>query len=99
VHAGRVISVTDEEGIMTTRDDDTEATVKMPQPLMPKVPESIEDVDPEQTLARDDWESTAIRRVTPHVKAVDADLHGESYGWETESLRRLSREVRREDAP
>ena len=69
----------------------------------PNVPERLEDVDPEQTLAREDWESTAIRRVTPHVKAVDGDLDGgqssgSRYGWETESLKRLSREVRREDA-
>jgi hypothetical protein len=88
---------------MTAHDQDSEATVKLPKPVVPEVTDSLENVDPEQTIARDDWESTAIRRVTPHVKAVDGELNGEGsgsrYGWETESLKRLSREVRREDAP
>jgi len=85
---------------MTVHDQDSDATVKLPKPVMPEVPDSLENVDPEQTIARDDWESTAIRRVTPHVKAVDGELNRDGrYGWETESLKRLSKEVRREDAP
>ena len=88
---------------MTTHDQDSDATVKLPRPLLPEVDDEVENVDPEQTLVRDDWESTAIRRVTPHVKAVDGELSSEGnesrYGWETESLKRLSKEGRREDAP
>ena len=51
----------------------------------------------EQTLVREDWESVVIRRVAPHVEAVQeavADDEGEpGFGWESEALRRLSREV------
>ena len=56
-----------------------------------------ENFDPEQTLVREDWESVVIRRVKPHVEAVqDAAADGdddERFGWESEGLRRLSREV------
>jgi hypothetical protein len=80
------------------RDPDTEATVKMPQPI-PKLDESLENVDPERTLAREDWESTAIRRVAPHVAAVRSEVaeDGEArFGWESEGLRRLSEVLQRE---
>ena len=42
---------------------------------------------------REDWESTVIRRVAPHVAAVQdevADDDAERFGWESEGLRRLS---------
>jgi hypothetical protein len=81
------------------RDPDSEATIEMPSPLTP-VPDDLEDFDPEKTLVREDWESTVIRRVAPHVAALHDDA-GESgdadgverYGWESEGLRRLSQEV------
>ena len=79
------------------RDPDSEATVEMPRPLVPQVEESIEDVDPEKTLVREDWESTVIRQVAPHVAAVAGEVDDESdeerFGWESEVLRRLSREL------
>jgi len=60
----------------------------------------IEDVDqnfdPEKTLVREDWESTAIRRVAPHVAAVQEEVAAdddEPFGWESEAVRRLSRVV------
>jgi hypothetical protein len=87
-------------GIMTTeRDQDPEATVQMPRPTLPvaeePVAEELEDVDPEQTLVREDWESTVIRRVAPHIAEVQSDIEAgdESFGWESEGLRRLSREL------
>ena len=55
-----------------------------------------ENFDPEKTLVREDWESVVLRRVAPHVEAVQeavADEDDESFGWESEGLRRLSREV------
>jgi hypothetical protein len=77
------------------RDPDPEATVEMPRPLVPQVEETLEDVDPEQTLVREDWESTVIRRVAPHVAAVqdEVDEDQDTFGWESEGLRRLSREL------
>jgi hypothetical protein len=54
------------------------------------------DFDPERTLVREDWESTAIRRVAPHIAAVQDEVAAtdeERFGWESEALRRLSREV------
>jgi hypothetical protein len=47
---------------------------------------------------REDWESTVIRRVAPHVAAVqdavaDDEAGEERFGWESEGLRRLSRVV------
>ena len=84
---------------MTEREHDTDATLKMPQ-VVPKVDESMEEVDPEATLAREDWESTVIRRVAPHVAAVQSamaeDPAAESrYGWESQGLRRLAHEVQK----
>jgi hypothetical protein len=83
----------------TERDPDSEVTVEMPRPLIP-VQDELEDVDPEKTLVREDWESTVIRRVAPHVAALhddadeSSDAEGiERYGWESEGLRRLSQEV------
>ena len=84
------------------KDLDSDATQKMPRvvELEVNVNESLEDVDPEATLARDDWESTVIRRVAPHVAAVHSEMAedsaGESrYGWESDGLRRLAHEVQK----
>jgi hypothetical protein len=76
------------------RDQDSDATVKMPRPT-PPVAEELEDVDPEETLVREDWESTVIRRMAPRIAEMqsDIDFGEESFGWESEGLRRLSREV------
>jgi hypothetical protein len=78
----------------TERDQDPEATVKMPRPT-PPVAEELEEVDPEETLVREDWESTVIRRMAPRIAEVrsDIDFNQESVGWESEGLRRLSREL------
>ena len=90
---------------MTTaeRDPDSEPTVEIQRPNSPPKPKAeVEDVDqnfdPEKTLVREDWESVVIRRVAPHVAAVQEevtdDASGEErFGWESEGLRRLSREV------
>ena len=89
---------------MTEREHDSDATLKMPQVKMPqvvpKVEESLEEVDPEATLAREDWESTVIRRVAPHVAAVHSEMAEDPaaesrYGWESQGLRRLAHEVRK----
>lgn len=88
----------------TERDTDTEPTVEIQRPAVPQPALEIEDVDqefdkdfdPERTLVREDWESTAIRRVAPHVAAVHDQAAAddeERFGWESEALRRLSREV------
>ena len=86
---------------MTTQHDpDTEPTVEIERPNLPAPVAEIEDVDqnfdPEKTLVRDDWESTAIRRVAPHVAAVQDEVAAsdeEPFGWESEAVRRLSRVV------
>lgn len=86
--------------IMTIeREYDPEATLEMPRPV--RIDPELEDEDPEKTLVREDWETTVIRRIAPHVaavqSAVDEDLAaGDRFGWETEGLRRLSREMARE---
>lgn len=77
------------------RDPDPEATVEMPR-LVPQPDTELENIDPERTLVREDWESTVIRRVAPRVAAmqeeVGEDAEGEArFGWESEGLRRLSR--------
>ena len=83
----------------TERDPDTEPTVEVERPIVPKPVAEIEEVeqdfDPERTLVREDWESTAIRRVAPHVAAVQDEVaeDEETFGWESEALRRLSRVV------
>lgn len=92
----------------TERDSDTEPTVEIQRPVVPQPALEIEDVgqefdkdfdkdfDPERTLVREDWESTAIRRVAPHVAAVQDEVTAEDeepFGWESEALRRLSRVV------
>lgn len=78
------------------RNLDPEATMELPS-LNPAADEDGQDFDPEQTLVREDWESTVIRRVAPHLAAVQsaiADSEGEErFGWESEGLRRLSRQV------
>jgi hypothetical protein len=87
--------------IMTIeREFDPDATVEMPRPQI-DTDVAAEEVDPEQTLVREDWETTVIRRVAPHVAAVQSAVAEDSaaearFGWETEGLRRLSREVTRE---
>lgn len=80
------------------RETDAEATVKMPQ-VEPEAID-IEEIDPEATLVRDDWESTVIRRVAPHVAAVQSQVaehsSGEArFGWESEGLRRLAHELQK----
>jgi len=88
----------------TERDSDSEPTVEIQRPVVPQPALEIEDVDqefdkdfdPERTLVREDWESTAIRRVAPHVAAVQEEVAAddeERFGWESEALRRLSRVV------
>jgi len=83
----------------TERDPDNEPTVEIQRPVPPKSDgKDDENFDPEQTLVREDWESVVIRRVAPHVEAVqeaaaDDDADDERFGWESEGLRRLSREV------
>jgi hypothetical protein len=44
------------------RDKDPDATVKMPLPI-PRLDSELEDVDPEKTLVREDWER--LRSATP----------------------------------
>lgn len=82
------------------REYDPDATVEMPLPV--QIDTDIEEVDPEKTLVREDWESVVIRRIAPHVAAVQSSVaEGPGavearFGWETEGLRRLSREMARE---
>lgn len=82
------------------RDYDPDATVEMPRPV--QIDADLEDEDPEKTLAREDenWESTVIRRVAPHVEAVqnavDDSAMETQFGWESKTLRLLSRVVARE---
>ena len=95
----------------TERDSDSEPTVEIQRPVVQQPALEIEDVDqefdkdfdPERTLVREDWESTAIRRVAPHVAAVQDEVAAddeERFGWESEALRRLSRVVQnRGDQP
>ena len=81
------------------RDPDTEPTVEIERPNLTTPVAEIEDeqdFDPERTLVREDWESTAIRRVAPHVAAVQDEIASddeEPFGWESEAVRRLSRVV------
>lgn len=80
---------------------DPDATLEMELPRPVQVDSDLEDEDPEKTLVREDWESTVIRRVAPHVAAVQSAVAEDSaaesrFGWETEGLRRLSREMTRE---
>lgn len=89
--------------IMTIeRDYDPDATLEMPAlGHRDGDLEEAEEVDPEKTLVREDWESTVIRRIAPHVAAVQSsvaeDPHAEArFGWETAGLRRLSREMARD---
>ena len=79
----------------TERDPDSEPTVEIQRPVPPKSEgNEDENFDPEKTLVREDWESVVLRRVAPHVEAVqEAVADEESFGWESEGLRRLSREV------
>jgi hypothetical protein len=93
---------------MTTeeRDPDLEPTVEIQRPIpapRPSAEDADQEFDPEKTLVREDWESVVIRRVAPHVEAVqdavaDDDDGAERFGWESEGLRRLSREVQNRSA-
>ena len=81
------------------RDPAEEATVGMPRPQLEEIHNEIEEIDPEKTLVRDDWESVVIRRVAPHVAAVQSAMAEDSgaesrFGWESEVLRRLAAGVR-----
>ena len=83
---------------MSERESDTDATQKMPQ-VVPQVDEELEEVDPDATLAREDWESTVIRRIAPHVAAVQSEMAEDPaaesrYGWESHGLRRLAHAVK-----
>ena len=77
---------------------DPDATVKMPRPI--DADPVQEEIDPEQTVVSEDWETTVIRRVAPHLAAVQSSVAEDSaealFGWETAGLRRLSREMARE---
>jgi len=85
----------------TEHDPDTEPTVEIERPSLPtttvaEIEDVDQDFDPERTLVREDWESTAIRRVAPHVAAVQDEVAAndeEPFGWESEAVRRLSRVV------
>ncbi len=62
----------------------------MPRPVL--IDPELEEADPEKTLVREDWESAVIRRVAPHVAAVQSavgeDTAAEArFGWETQTLR------------
>ncbi len=79
---------------------DDDATVKMPKLPNSDAGTPNEEFDPEATLVREDWESTVIRRIAPHVAAVQSAVGEEAYaenrfGWETEGLRRLAFEVQK----
>jgi hypothetical protein len=88
----------------TERDPDLEPTVEIERPTLPKseLDDADEKFDPERTLVREDWESVVLRRVAPHVEAVQEAVSDESgeerFGWESEGLRRLSREVQNRSA-
>lgn len=88
--------------IMTIeREFDPDATAEMPRPVQVDTGLNFEEVDPEQTLVREDWETTVIRRVAPHLAAVQSQVAEDSnaearFGWETEGLRRLSRVMARQ---
>jgi hypothetical protein len=80
-----------------TTERDPDQTVEMPRPI-PQPDEELEDIDPEQTLVREDWESTVIRRIASHVVEVQSkieDIAEDAFGWETAGLRRLSQELQR----
>jgi len=82
------------------QDPAADATVKMPKPLLEEICEDLEDIDPDKTLVRENWESVVIRRVAPHVAAVHSEMAEDSaaesrYGWESEGLRRLAEGMRR----
>lgn len=83
----------------TEREHDPDATLEMPLPVL--IDPELEEADPEKTLVRDNWESTVIRRVAPHVAAVQSavgeDAAAESrFGWEMQTLRLLSRAMTRD---
>jgi hypothetical protein len=82
------------------RDPASEATVELPRPQLDEMDEELEEIDPDKTLVRDNWESIVIRRVAPHVAAVQSEMAEDSgaearYGWESEGLRRLAEGLRR----
>jgi hypothetical protein len=97
--AQRDPSVSPGASVETNTEDET---VKMKRPAVIPQPSEEDDVnfDPESTLVRDDWESTVIRRVAPHIAAVQSEVAedpaGEDrFGWESAGLKRLAHEVQK----
>lgn len=96
-------SAAEGDEIMTVERDpalDDEETVRMPRPQVTEQDDDSEEIDPEKTIVRENWESVVIRRVAPHVAAVQSEMAEDSaaesrYGWESEGLRRLAEGVRR----
>lgn len=86
---------------MTERDPALdEETVQMPRPSLGERESDVEEIDPEKTIVRENWESVVIRRVAPHVAAVQSEMAEAAadesrYGWESEGLRRLAEGMRR----
>ena len=83
----------------TEREYDPEATIEMPR--LVQIDAELEDADPEKTLVREDWETTVIRRVAPHVVAMQSAVSEDSsaearFGWETQTMRLLARVVARD---
>lgn len=80
-----------------------EATVELPESQSYQdfgMCRDIDAFDPEKTLVRENWESTAIRRVAPHIAAVQSSVADDAisdgrFGWESEGLRRLALELQR----
>lgn len=77
-----------------------EPTVELPRPQLDEMVDELEEIDPDKTLVREDWESIVIRRVAPRVAAVHSQMADDSatesrYGWESEGLRRLAEGLRR----
>jgi hypothetical protein len=49
------------------RDQDSEPTVKMPLPI-PQLDRELEDIDPERTLVREDWDKLTPRRAASSAR-------------------------------
>ncbi len=85
---------------MTVEQDPAyDETVQMPRPHLDDEDAQEEEIDPEKTIVRENWEEAVIRRVASHVTAVQSavsdDFAEGHFGWESEGLRRLAQEVRR----
>jgi diaminopimelate decarboxylase len=82
------------------RDPASEPTVELPRPQLDEMVDELEEIDPDKTLVRENWESIVIRRVAPRVAEVHSQMAEDSaaesrYGWESEGLRRLAEGLRR----